>query len=83
MNLQIRDPRARKLAEQLAAELNITMTEAVVEALEEKMQRLEKQRATKTPLAERHSDFAARFQALGQGEGRVMSKDEIDEMWGH
>lgn len=82
MNLQIRDPRARELAERLAVELNISMTEAVVEALEEKMQRLENQRASKAPMAERHSAFAARFQALGQGEGKVMSKDEIDEMWG-
>lgn len=83
MNLQIRDPRARELAQRLADELNVSMTEAVIEALEEKVRQIEANRASEKPLAERHAAFAARLRALGKGSGHVMTKDEIDEMWGH
>lgn len=34
-------------------------------------------------LVERHAFLAERLKALGAGEGREMTKDEIDEMWGH
>ncbi|RVD39238.1 transcriptional regulator [Mesorhizobium sp. M4B.F.Ca.ET.215.01.1.1] len=79
MNLQIRDPRARELARRLAEKRKISMTEAVIEALESELQR-ERQRI---PLAKRLAVIAEDFRAkAGQG-GRVMSKDEIDEMWGH
>ena len=49
MNLQIRDPRARELARQLAEKRKISMTEAVIEALESELQREHEQ----IPLAER------------------------------
>ncbi|CCV08606.1 conserved hypothetical protein [Mesorhizobium metallidurans STM 2683] len=79
MNLQIRDPRARELAERLAAKRKISMTEAVIEALESELRR----ESERIPLAERLALIANDFKArAGQG-GRALSKDEIDEMWGH
>ncbi len=79
MNLQIRDPRARELARQLAAKRNISMTEAVIEALESELKR----ESGRIPLAERLAAIANDFKVkAGQG-GRAVTKDEIDEMWGH
>ncbi|WP_293407640.1 type II toxin-antitoxin system VapB family antitoxin [Neorhizobium sp. SHOUNA12B] len=80
MNLQIRDPRARELAERLAKKRNVSMTEAVIEALEEK---LSKEEQAETPLQERVMKIVDRLHAIKGGEGRDMTKDEIDEMWGH
>jgi antitoxin VapB len=81
MNLQIRDPRAYELARKLAEKRKITMTEAVIEALEAQLGE-EKARRTQDPLVERHAAFAKRLKALGTGEERDMTKNEIDEMWG-
>jgi len=77
MNLQIRDPRARELARRLAAKRNVSMTEAVIEALESELERHSKQ----TPLAVRLAAVDLKSKA-GSG-GRTLSKDEVDEMWGH
>ncbi|MDX8439515.1 type II toxin-antitoxin system VapB family antitoxin [Mesorhizobium australafricanum] len=79
MNLQIRDPRARELARQLAEKRKISMTEAVIEALESELQREREQ----TPLAERLAVIAKELKSKAAGGGRALSKDEIDEMWGH
>ncbi|ESY66229.1 type II toxin-antitoxin system VapB family antitoxin [Mesorhizobium opportunistum] len=79
MNLQIRDPRARELARRLAAKRNISMTEAVIEALESELKR----ESGQVSLAERLDAIAKGLKAkAGQG-GRPVSKDEIDDMWGH
>jgi antitoxin VapB len=79
MNLQIRDPRAHELARRLAAKRKISMTEAVIEALESELKR----ESGRIPLAERLAAIASEFKArAGQG-GRPVSKDEIDDMWGH
>ncbi|MBZ9775093.1 type II toxin-antitoxin system VapB family antitoxin [Mesorhizobium sp. CO1-1-8] len=79
MNLQIRDPRARELARQLAAKRKISMTEAVIEALESELKR----ESGRVPLADRLAAIAEDLRAkAGQG-GRPVSKDEIDDMWGH
>ncbi len=79
MNLQIRDPRARDLARQLAEKRKISMTEAVIEALESELQREREQ----VPLAERLAAIANDLKAKGGSGGRDLTKDEIDEMWGH
>ncbi|BCH26683.1 hypothetical protein MesoLjLc_65880 [Mesorhizobium sp. L-8-10] len=80
MNLQIRDPRAHELARRLAAKRKISMTEAVIEALQAELKRED----VGTPLAERLAALADDLMAkAGKGGGRDMSKDEIDEMWGH
>lgn len=79
MNLQIRDPRARELAEQLAQQQNISMTDAVINALASELERLNKTRS----LAERLTLIADDLAALAKPGGHQMSRDEIDTMWGH
>lgn len=79
MNLQIRDPRARILAKELAEKRQTSMTEAVIGALEAQLVQERRRR----PLAER-LDAIARDLAMGVGpRGKDMTKDEIDAMWGH
>ncbi|PSJ61610.1 type II toxin-antitoxin system VapB family antitoxin [Pseudaminobacter soli (ex Li et al. 2025)] len=79
MNLQIRDPRAHELARKLAEKRKVSMTEAVIEALEAELRR----ESDRTPLPDRLAHIAEELKAkAGQG-GRSMSKEEIDEMWGH
>ncbi|MER9844692.1 type II toxin-antitoxin system VapB family antitoxin [Mesorhizobium australicum] len=79
MNLQIRDPRARELAQGLAAKRKISMTEAVIEALESELKR----ESGRAPLARRLAAIADELKArAGQG-GRPVHKDEIYEIWGH
>ncbi len=67
MNLQIRDPRARELARRIAQRRHISMTEAVVEALEAEYRRVS----------------ADELVVLANPGGQDMTKDEIDAMWGH
>ena len=79
MNLQIRDPRARELARRLAAKRKISMTEAVIEALESELKR----ESGRVPLAERLAAIAEDLKAKAGRGGRPVNKDEIDDMWGH
>lgn len=79
MNLQIRDPRAHQLARQLAEKRHISLTEAVIQALEAQLQK----ESARTPLADRLAEIADRLQAKATAGGRDMTKGEIDEMWGH
>ncbi|MER8745269.1 type II toxin-antitoxin system VapB family antitoxin [Mesorhizobium sp. M1004] len=55
------------------------MTEAVIEALESELQR-ERERV---PLAERLAAISNDLKAKAGSGGRDLTKDEIDEMWGH
>jgi antitoxin VapB len=79
MNLQIRDPRAHELAQRLAAKRKVSMTEAVIEALEAELKR-ENSRAS---LAERLAAIADDLKARAGPAGRLVEKQEIDDMWGH
>lgn len=79
MNLQIRDPRARELAEKLAAKRKLSMTAAVIEALEAQLAE-ERRRG---PLADRLDAIAKELATRAGPGGREVSKDEIDAMWGH
>jgi len=78
MNLQIRDPRARELAEALARRRGMTMTEAVIEALEARLAELRQ-----APLADRLAAISEELKRRAGPGGRDMTKDEIDAMWGH
>lgn len=78
MNLQIRDKRAHELASQLAGRRKTSMTEAVITALENELQRTDQR-----PLAERYAALAEELHRRSPGGGREMTKDEIDAMWGH
>lgn len=60
MNLQIRDPRARELAKRIAQRRHISMTDAVVEALEAEYRRVCAQQS----LAERLSYACAKAQSI-------------------
>jgi len=79
MTLQIRDDRARQLAQKLAAKRKVTMTEAVIQALESELRR----DAEQEPLSDRIARIAVELAAEAGPNRRVMSKDEIDAMWGH
>jgi antitoxin VapB len=78
MNLQIRDPRAHELASQIARRRHVSMTEAVVAALEAEYRRVSASRS----LAERLDAIADELVALSVPGGRDMTKDEVDAMWG-
>ncbi len=78
MNLQIRDPRARELAQKLAERKGVTITEAVVGALEAELGRHD-------PKQERIDKLKAIVDGLhakAKPGGRDLTKDEIDAMWG-
>jgi antitoxin VapB len=79
VNLQIRDPRAHRLATRLAAKRNVSMTEAVIGALEAELGRED----TRLSLADRLASVADELLAKAGPGGRDMSKDEIARMWGH
>jgi len=79
MNLQIRDPRAHELARRIAERRHISMTEAVVDALEAEYRRVSAEQS----LAQRLGAIADELGALAKPGGREMTKDEVDRMWGH
>lgn len=79
MNLQIRDPRAHKLARQLAERRHVSLTEAVIDALEAQL----KAENSRVPLPERLKAISGRLKAKGAAGGHEMTKEEIDDMWGH
>lgn len=79
MNLLIRDPRAHELARQLAERRHVSLTKAVIDALEAQL-RAENSRV---PLAERLNNISGRLKAKGAAGGHATTKDEIDDMWGH
>ena len=74
----VRDPRAAKLARKLAKLRGSTMTEAVITALENDLQR----QRERVPLADRYTAIAADLAAKAGPNRRDVTKDDIDEMWG-
>jgi len=78
MTLQIRDERARELAETLAKKRNVTMTTAVIQALEGELRR----ENAAVPLSKRAADIARDLKAHAGPKGRSLSKQDIDDMWG-
>ena len=74
MALSIRNSRADKLARQVAAESGESLTEAIIRALEERLQRLKGSR-TPTEVAEEIMSISRRCQALPDIDQR--SADEI------
>lgn len=79
MTLHIRDKRAQELAQRLAEKRNTSVTEAVITALENELGREEREPSLQERVAELVDDLHRR----SPGGGRQMTKDEIDEMWGH
>ena len=77
--LTIRDPQARRLARQLAYQRHITMTAAVVSALEEVLQR----ESVRVSLADRVAVIAGDLARHAGPKRTAMTKAEIDAIWGH
>jgi len=78
MALHIRDDRAAKLARQLGEREGISMTEAVIKALESALLRRER------PLAERLADIAAEAKRLADPRRRRPAvKRDVDALWGN
>ena len=77
MALHIRDDRAAKLARRLAERKGISMTEAVIDALESALLRGER------PLPERLAEIAADARRLGDPRRRrPMTAQDTDALWG-
>ena len=79
MHLQIRDPRAHELARKIAGQSHLSLTEAVIRALETEYRRV----AMRQPLAARLGAIADELAALAKPGGQDMTKSEVDAMWGH
>jgi len=79
LNLQIRDPRAHELASELATRRKISMTDAVIDALEAELRRERK----RIPLADRLAVISGELRGKARPGCHDISKDEIDAMWGH
>jgi antitoxin VapB len=78
MALHIRDDRAARLAKQLAERKGVTMTQAVVGALEGALARETR------PLAERIADIAQDAARRGsRTPRRPVQKQDLDEFWGN
>ncbi len=72
-----RDPRAAELAKELAARRKITMTAAIIEALQNEIKR----ERDKVPLRERLAQLALTARALAGRNGRAVPRSQIDDMW--
>lgn len=78
MALHIRDDRAARLAKQLAERKGVTMTQAVVSALEGALAREIR------PLHERIAGIAREAGRLGNSaRRRAVKKRDIDAFWGN
>jgi antitoxin VapB len=74
MALSIRNTRAEELARQVAAECGETLTEAIIHALEERLERI-KGRPITTDIAEEIMKISRRCRALPERDQR--SSDEV------
>ena len=78
MSISIRDPEVGDLARELANLRKTNMTEAIAHALRAELKR----ERDKKPLHERLEELADETLAMGRPGGHVMTKDEIDDLWG-
>lgn len=81
MALSIRKPRVEELARALASKRKTTMTDVIEKALE-KEAKAEAEADTR-PLYEQVKELAEEFKRKGKPGGHIMTKEEIDRMWGH
>jgi antitoxin VapB len=78
VGISIRDPEVGELARELARLRKTNMTEAIAYALRSELKR----ERDKRPLEDRLEELAEKAAAMAGPNGRVMTKDEIDELWG-
>jgi antitoxin VapB len=79
MGISIRDPEVGKLAREVARLRKTNMTEAIAHALRSELKR----EHDKRPLAERLAALAQEAMAMAGPNPRDVTKEEIDELWGH
>lgn len=79
MAISIRDPEVGELARKLARLRKTNMTEAIAHALRSELKR----ERDKRPLAERLEELARETRAMAGPNPRDVTKEEIDELWGH
>jgi antitoxin VapB len=79
VGISIRDPEVGELARELARLRKTNMTQAIAHALRSELKR----ERDKRPLEERLEDLAEQLQAEAGSNPREVTKDEIDELWGH
>jgi antitoxin VapB len=78
-SLQVENPRALELAQELAEKRRVSLSDAVIGALEAELGR-ENERQSRI---DRLRAIADDLWAQRKPGGRDMTKDEIDAMWGH
>jgi antitoxin VapB len=78
VGISIRDPEVGALARKLAELRKTNMTEAIAHALREELKR----ERDKRPLVERLEALADETVAMAKPGGHIMTKDEIDALWG-
>jgi hypothetical protein len=78
MGVSIRDPKVGELARELARLRQTNMTEAIAHALRRELRR----ERDKRPLEERFEDLANETMAMAKPGGHMITKDEIDALWG-
>lgn len=78
MGISIRDPEVGELARELARLRKTNMTEAIAHALRAELKR----ERGKRPLAEQLKELADQLKAEAGPNGREVTKDEIDALWG-
>ena len=78
MAISIRDPKVGGLARELARLRKTNMTEAIGHALCSELKR----ERDKRRLEDRLEDLANETMAMAKLGGHVMTKEEIDELWG-
>ena len=78
MGISIRNPEVAELARKLADLRKTNMTEAIAHALRSELKREQDKR----PLADRLEELARETMAMAGPNGREMTKDEIDDLWG-
>ena len=78
MGISIRDPEVGELARSLARLRGTNMTEAIGYALREELRR----ERDKRPLVERLEELAQQTMAMAGPNGREVTKEEIDDLWG-
>ena len=81
MNLQIRDPRAREKAEKLARLQNTSMSEAVIDAPDFRLKHVEKAEP-KLSVKDAVRQLQRELRAKSKGLGPLMTKEDMDAMWG-
>jgi len=78
VGISVRDPEVGDLARELARLRKTNMTEAIAHALRNELKREREKR----PLAERLEELARETMAMAGPNGREVTKEEIDDLWG-